>query len=293
VTREFAEPDYPPLRNAANKASISAQRTFLWLNRFQLTLLTSAAFISGIEFKNPEHQHDKAWGVFAIMLSALAVTTVLRIGKFDDRWFRCRAYAENFKSLVWQYVMSVNSANDASEREYLNSISHLSGRLPDLQKEFARFGVAGKLITDWMRKAREFPIEQKLTIYHTLRIDDQTTWYSDKAKFNSRKEGEWFWSIVVIEFLAVAGAALQANELLQFNPVSGIAAISTALIAWSQIKRFSDLSTSYAIAAADLCQIAESHRKVENQEELDVLVQQIETAVSREHSMWLARRSVI
>ncbi|MDR5729810.1 MAG: DUF4231 domain-containing protein [Terriglobia bacterium] len=293
MTREFSEPDYPPLRNAANRASISAQRVFLRLNRIQLLLLTSAAFVSGVQFKNPEHQHEESWVVFVIMLTALAVTTVLRIGKFDDRWFRCRAYAENFKSLVWLYVMSANASSDSSEQEYLNSIAHLKERLPDLQKEFARYGIAGKLITDWMCKARSLTVEHKLAMYHALRIDDQMNWYSDKAKFNSRKEGEWFWSIVVIEFLAVAGAALQANQLLQLNPVSGIAALGTALIAWSQIKRFSDLGTSYAIAANDICEIAESHRRVETQAELDVFVQQIETAVSREHSMWLARRSVV
>lgn len=293
MSGEFAEPDYPPLRNAANQASISAQRVFLWLNRIQLALLTSAAFVSGMEFKTPEHKYEEAWLVFAVMLSALAVTTILRIGKFDDKWFRCRAYAENFKSMVWHYVMSANSASDSGEAEFLNSIAHLKERLPDLQKQFARYGVAGKLITEWMRKARALPIEHKLAIYHTLRVDDQMNWYSDKAKFNCRKEGEWFWSVVIIEFLAVAGAALQANQLLQFNPVSGIAAIGTALIAWSQIKRFSDLGTSYAIAASDLCEIAESHRKVETQAELDVFVQQIETAVSREHSIWLARRSAV
>jgi hypothetical protein len=287
---DFAAPEYPALRNAANRASMAAQKMFLRLNRIQLILLTSTAFISGLDFKTPEHRRAEAWCLFALMLWALLVAMILRVRRFDDRWFRCRAYAENFKSTVWRYVMAANSTDDDGEREYLNSIQHIMERLPDVQKDIARFDFGGKLMTDWMLKARTFSIEQKVTIYHALRIEDQTTWYSEKAKANATKEDEWFWSIVVIEFLAVAAAALQANQLLQFNPVSGIAAIGTAFIAWSQIKRFSDLGTSYAIAATDLRQIAESHRRIETQEELDDFVQQIETAVSREHSMWLARR---
>jgi hypothetical protein len=85
-------------------------------------------------------------------------------------------------------------------------------------------------------------------------------------------------------------AAYQACQLKEMNLVGGVASIGTALIAWSQRKHSSDLDTSYPIAAGDLRRIGEVRLKVETQEQLDLLVQEVETAVSREHSMWLARR---
>jgi hypothetical protein len=95
-----------------------------------------------------------------------------------------------------------------------------------------------------------------------------------------------------LEFVALGYSAIQAWGLRRFNAVASLAAIAAGLIAWSQIKRFSDLSTSYAIASGHLRRINETHRHVLGYPELIMLVTQIEAAVSREHTMWLARRVI-
>jgi hypothetical protein len=95
-----------------------------------------------------------------------------------------------------------------------------------------------------------------------------------------------------LEFVALGYSTIQAWGLRRFNAVASLAAIAAGLIAWSQIKRFSDLSTSYAIASGHLRRINETHRHVLGYPELIMLVTQIAAAVSREHTMWLARRVI-
>ncbi len=141
-----------------------------------------------------------------------------------------------------------------------------------------------------MKASHALALSEKYQLYHELRIADQVHWYSSKARLNSKLESGWFWVTFFFEFVAIIFAALQATQLMKFNPVSGVAAIGTALIAWSQIKRFSDLGTSYAIAAGDLQRISEVYRNIQTQNDLIAMVANVETAVSREHSMWLARR---
>jgi hypothetical protein len=153
--------DFPSFGKSADRASANAQLKFLVLNKIQLTLLTIAAFASGLGFTTPAHQRAIAWTVCAMMFATLAVSSSLRIGKFDDRWFRCRAFAENFKSIVWRYVMSAHSTSEVSVMRYLDELKQLSERLPDLQHEFARFADSGHLITDWMRTSQALPIAQK------------------------------------------------------------------------------------------------------------------------------------
>jgi hypothetical protein len=285
-------PEYPPLKKAADQASAKAQRKFLWLNRIQLILLTTVAFGSGLSLSIPAHQRVEAWAICVIMFATLGFSGALRIGKFDDRWFRCRAYAENLKSIVWQFVMSNDDASDTNATRYLDELNRLRERLPDLQREFVCFGNSGHLITAWMQTFHGLPVETKALHYRELRVEDQITWYSNKAKLNSEMEDSWFWTVFIIEFAAVACSAFQSWQLMKFNPVGGIAAVGTALIAWSQIKRYSDLGTSYSIAAADLRGISEVHKTVTSQAELDLMVQEVEKAVSREHSIWLARRVI-
>jgi hypothetical protein len=66
--------------------------------------------------------------------------------------------------------------------------------------------------------------------------------------------------------------------------------MSAGAIAWMQTKRFSDLDVSYSIAANDLRRISAERKNAETEEDVQILVKEIETAVSREHSMWLTRR---
>jgi hypothetical protein len=281
---------YPSLKEAADQASGHAQRNFLRLNVVLLSILSLTALISGWVPTCQETQRALSILIAVLMFVALGITTMLRIGKFDDRWFRCRALAENVKSAAWFFVMCPHALIASSEGDYLKEITELQKRLAPVSKEVALCDEGGPLVTDWMRETQNLALEQKLAIYRQNRVDDQLVWYFKKSKFNIAREKRWFLAIFVIEFFAVACAAFQAWKLYQVNVGGGMAALSAGFIAWMQTKRFSDLGVSYSIAANDLRHIAAERQNVTTEEDAQIFVKEVEAAVSREHSMWLARR---
>jgi hypothetical protein len=282
---------YPSLKQAADAASALSQRRFLALIIAQLWILVLTAVTSGWTPADPAFQRGVAIVVAILMFIALGIATTLRLAKFDDRWFRCRALAENIKSGVWFFVMSPAISVAEAEAAYLAEVDQVQKRLEQVAKEVALHDVGGPLITGWMRETQRLPLDEKVRLYREKRLEDQRGWYLNRSQYNTRREAWWFGGVFVIEFAAVAYAALQAWRLWQFNAVGAMAAMSVGLIAWMQTKRFSDLALSYGIAAGDLRRIAAEREHVATEEDLENLVKDVETAVSREHSLWLARRT--
>ena len=64
----------------------------------------------------------------------------------------------------------------------------------------------------------------------------------------------------------------------------------TSVIAWMQIKNYQELTHSYALTAHELSVIKSKIGQVDSEKSLDNFVDDSETAISREHTMWLARR---
>jgi hypothetical protein len=173
---------------------------------------------------------------------------------------------------------------------YLTEWTRLKERLPELQTQFALTTPSGELITDWMRETSELPILDRVALYRQYRLEDQLKWYSNKANLNATRRSQWFWALFLIEAASILYAALQAWLLPRVSLLGFLGAFSAGIVAWIQIKRHSDLSTSYAVAAEDLALISERFKLAFDQKSVNALVENVEEAVSREHSMWLARR---
>jgi len=199
--------EYPSLKEAADDASQAVQRTFLMLNTAQLTILVLIAFLSGWGSVCIEIGKRINIAIAVLMFVALGITTILRIGKFDDRWFRCRALAENVKSAVWYFVMSSADSLESNEVVFLEEVDQLRKRLEPVAKEVALHDQDGNLVTTWMREAQKLPLDQKIILYRENRLENQRAWYLKKAQFNILNEKWWFGAIFIVEFFAVACAA--------------------------------------------------------------------------------------
>jgi hypothetical protein len=282
----------PAFKRTADAASGAAQRSFLQLSEAQLSLLAATAVVSGWTPVSDNWQRAAAILICLLMTAALAVNLWLRQGRYDDTWFRCRALAENIKSAMWYFIMSSSNQQPENEREYLRQIEEVQERLPGLDKELSLHRVEGPMVTHWMRHAQALPTEEKLDLFRAERVQDQIEWYQSKAAFNAWREKQWQAAIFILEFIALVYAGLYAWKLWQFNAVGGIASTSAAFLAWTQTKRHSDLANGYAVAAEDLRRIAAKREHAASDSEIQKFVREVETAVSREHSMWLARRGV-
>jgi hypothetical protein len=66
--------------------------------------------------------------------------------------------------------------------------------------------------------------------------------------------------------------------------------VASALIAWLQLKQHKELAQSYAVAEIELGFIEEKARHVMTDREFSDFVSDAENAISREHTLWIARR---
>jgi hypothetical protein len=282
---------YPALRDAADRASSSAQNKFMWLQRLQLAALVIAAALAGW---SPTTEHQRkiiAILTFSGMVVALAFSLALQLGEFDDHWFKCRAYAENMKSAAWKFAMTPDQLSASAEKLYLEEMENLHKRLPGEDAVILRYGYAGPSITDSMRSIQALDLDSRTSLYKKYRVEDQVKWYSDNSKYNQSKEGLWYWVIFVVQFVGVILAALQISYPARYNVVGLVAAGASAFVAWLRVKRFSDLSITYAVAARDLRMICDQNRLIGSEEALNAFVTAAEAAISREHSIWLAKRN--
>lgn len=286
--------DYPALWRSGDAASRTRQKHFLVLVRIHLSLLAATGLIAAWNPSDPVHEKIVAWAVVGTMLAALIVSFAMKQLKLDDAWFRTRAFAENAKEAAWRFMMHPVCAStteaDPVRSAYLDTLQKIRERFPGLAKEIASEGDTGAEITQAMQESRAKSTTDRCSLYLKDRVQDQVEWYASKAKANAKSETRWFWFILAAEGSAVLAAIIRLSIVQEFNPTGGIAAMAACLVAWLQTKRFSDLANTYAVAFNDLKMIKERYGSATTEEALQKLVDEAETAISREHRLWVEKR---
>jgi hypothetical protein len=228
------------------------------------------------------------------MFVALIVSFAIKQLKLDDAWFMTRALAENAKEAAWRFMMHpdcVPGANvDAVKTAYLDTLQRIRKRFPRSAKEIVSEGDTGAEITPRMQAVRAMSTVDRCNLYLKERVHDQVGWYASRAKANLRAETIWFWVILVAEGIAVLAAIVRLSVVHEFNPTGGVVAVAACFVAWLQTKRFSDLANTYAVAFEDLKMIGDRYGEAMTEEALQKLVDEAETAISREHRLWVEKR---
>jgi DNA-binding transcriptional regulator of glucitol operon len=74
--------------------------------------------------------------------------------------------------------------------------------------------------------------------------------------------------------------------------VGVLAALSSCILAWLQVKKYQETAQSYSIAHDELGLIETLAANIRSEEALATFVQDAENAVSREHTLWIAKRAM-
>jgi hypothetical protein len=128
-------------------------------------------------------------------------------------------------------------------------------------------------------------------MYVTDRISGQRRWYGNQAKLNRSAENKYFALIAFSQLCAlVAAMALVEWPGSKIKLTGLFTSVAAAFIAWLQIKQHKELSQSYSVAELELSFIQEEAQFVKNDRELSNFVADAENAISREHTLWIARR---
>ncbi|MDP3340775.1 DUF4231 domain-containing protein [Frigidibacter sp.] len=282
--------EYPALYTSADCASARAQSGFLWTIRTEYFLL----FLVSLSLANKDvFKHSRlAVTLLLMVLAGLFVYKV--VVKLDQDWYRCRALSESVKTLTWRFCMRAHPFGDADLIAVPKAAfrNQLRGILQSNQ------AIARELITPEseqvsasMLKVRAFGLTERIAYYVEQRVDDQRRWYTKKSAWNRRVLR--IWVLITILIYIAAALSLYADEFGYgwlsrfFDP---LIVLVTSVLGWIQMKRHSELTASYNLAAHEIGIIKGNAETVMTEAEFSDFVNEAELAFSREHTQWGARK---
>jgi hypothetical protein len=290
---EVGQSAYPALFQVADASSVTGQRVYRRLVEVELSFVLLGAALGAAGAFLPQWASLLASLASACLIGSIALKLINRQSGSDQRWFDGRAVAETVKTQAWRFMMRLAPyETDATADEAFASdvLSAIQAR-PDLQQPLEMLPDVASQISDVMVAVRNLSLEERRTLYVEQRIDDQAAWYRRRAVANRANGRRWFW--ISLAGQVVAAAITMASIFQPKEPVANLvglfAAIAASATAWTQLGRHDELSKAYALAYQELITIRGVAARVASERDLDHLVTTGEAAISREHTMWMAK----
>src|SRR5471030_269850 len=109
----MTDADFPPLYQAADKASQDAQRNLFGALGGNLTLLAVAAIMSVANVQT----RGFALTQMVPLVGTLALTIYLAVKQPQRIWYGTRALAESVKTVSWRYMMRAEPFNRGDDTD--------------------------------------------------------------------------------------------------------------------------------------------------------------------------------
>jgi hypothetical protein len=282
--------DYPALYRSADAASKSTKRShvaIVWAQSGCLILGAAVGMLLG-ESRVPV--------VIAalLFLASLAVTIFARTQQFQQSWYQARALAESIKATSWLYMMGADPYNvdDVSAaRVFRVTLTQLLKDNRSLGDHFESTPAADEQLTPRMKEVRGLNVGDKVAFYSKYRIDDQRQWYTQRATANRAQGKLWFRILVVLYLLATVSVLIRVAAPGFNYYASGLLAVAaSSVLTWIQLKRYSEIAAAYVLTSHEIGIIQQGLGAINDAEQLSTFVADAESAFSREHTQWAARR---
>ena len=292
--QSFQETDFPGLYQAANADSLKAQHAYFNTLGFFLILLILGAITSLFS----KLSSILNLGTAFFLLCSLLLSGLLAWKRFDRTWYSARAVAESVKTRTWRYMMrcepyEVSNDNQADEY-FLTDLNDILSNNREVTKELCDESASKDAISSRMKQVRDLPVEERLSFYLINRVSEQGKWYHCKARINKKKGNHWFFAVVGLNTIAILCALLQILfSGWTYLPTEVLTVAAASAVSWLQSKRFSDLSTSYALTSHEINIIRARGSMINSNIDLSLYVRDTENAFSREHTQWAARRDAV
>ena len=284
---------YPALFQVADASSVTGQRVYRRLVEVELSFVLLGAAFGGVGAFVPQWASLLASLASAGLIASIALKLINRQSGSDQRWFDGRAVAETVKTQAWRFMMRLAPyATDATaDQAFADDVLSAIKARPDLQQPLEMLPATASQISDVMLAVRRLSLEERRNLYVEQRIDDQAAWYRQRAVANRLNGRRWFW--VSLAGQVVAASITIASIFQPTAPVANLvglfAAIAASATAWTQLGRHDELSKAYGLAYQELITIRTVAARVASERDLDHLVTTGEAAISREHTMWMAK----
>jgi conflict system pore-forming effector with SLATT domain len=294
---KFAEKDYPALFLAGDRASTAAQEKHLSLTKWTLVSLVAGA---GLAAALPVSAFECVRPAFAVtsailLVASLLLTLYLKASKPEQLWYGGRAVAESAKSMAWRYMTGAapylrDLPSADVDRKFVSDLEAIMEERKQLAFGFGEF-FEQPHISARMRAVRACSLAERKTTYLMERISDQRIWYGHQVRSNRSAESNYFKVVVASQCAAlIAAIALVRWPDSNIRLTGFFTSLAGALIAWVQLKQHKELAQSYSVAELELGFTEERARHVTTEQEFSDFVSDAENAISREHTLWIARR---
>ena len=279
------EDHMPALYSATEALSANGQARFRRLTALSLGLLILAA-VGGVI--------DSSWGgwLSAIaFVSSLLTTALWMFRRTETDWYDGRAGAESTKSMTWKFAVG-GQPYGVDERD---AETRYRGDVEGLIAEFNRLGSslhapAHPGGTSPLMDLRMESLQERRDIYREQRISDQRDWYARRASEHRASARRWQTVMVCAQILGIAAAVLKGVDVVHVDLLSLLAVVAASVSAWTNAGDYLRTARAYDFAALELDVILGLIGDQNTEEEWMSYVADAEQAMSREHTMWLARR---
>lgn len=285
------EQDFPSLYRSADDLSLRSQQQFFCALLVHLVTLVIAAILSIVSIPH--------WSIAAAqllaLLGALGCSIYLFTKRPDRFWYAGRAVAESIKTITWRYVCRAEpfQGDDASaHNDFHQTLKQIVEQNREVCQSLTKY-LDGVQFTPVMEQMRTRTLSERRATYADCRIKSQLTWYANKAAFNRRMSQCFLCALIGVNSIAVFCAVLRMVWVDQpFWPTDVFVAIAASVLSWMQAKRFSELASSYSLAAHEIGLIKEQSLLPDTSDKFSLFVGDAENAFSREHTQWVARKDV-
>lgn len=298
----ITDADLPAMHRSASAVSERSQHLYLRLVRWDLIALVGGALLTAVSVTDDAYRSGMATAGALALLLGLGLTLFVRSRDYSKQWYGGRAVAESVKTMAWRYMTRAEPFDQENRTEaesaqvdrlFLEQLRTAMEQSENLAIRLPAPGASAKQITELMRRLRGESLEVRRATYLRDRIEEQKCWYHRKAEHNRRREEQLFLTIIVLQVLATAAAiVLILVPSFPLNLSAVLAASAAAALGWLQVKRYQELAQAYSVTATELSLIAEQAPHVTCEAEFSQFVGDAEAAISREHTLWIARRDM-
>ena len=283
---------FPALFQAADDASLTAQSNYYFALKSYLFLLVIAALIS---FYYPTDLIG-ALASASLFLITLCILIWLKVQKPEDTWYNGRAVAESVKTRTWRWVMKAEPydndvPDEQARKEFLSDLKFILDQNRSLSGHLESDNTNGDAISIQMSDIRSLTLEERLEIYKNERVKNQADWYAKKSQFNKRRVKQWFIVSVFLHAIAIGLLMWRITDPTLTLPIEVVATGASAILTWLQAKKHNELNSSYSLAVHEIVLIKSEAESVISDRDLSNFVVNSESAFSREHTQWSARKN--
>lgn len=279
---------------SADATSGAGQRRTKGSIRAELVLLILAAVIGLGNVRVGAAQLNWFALISAVLFVVSGLLTYVRSTSHTEQtWYVGRAGAESVKTLAWRYAVGgdpfpVSASQEQADERYLRRLRQI---FEELTKSTAIPSTpsGSHEITDAMRELRSRDLAARRSAYRKGRIEDQRGWYQRRAVAHARSARIWLFVTVGSSAVGVVFGFLKFLGVLDLDLLGVFGACASAAIAWNQLSQFRNLVSAYNVTAVELGLINDRIDQAADEDRWAAFVSDSEDAISREHTLWLAR----